>query len=35
MSSPLTLENALILACVRPEPDVEHIPEMVERGNGR
>src|SRR5262245_51758202 len=31
MSSPLTLENSLILACVRPEPDVQHIRELVER----
>ena len=25
MSSPLTLENSLILACVRTEPDVQRI----------
>ena len=31
MSSPLTLEKFLILACVRTEPDVERIRELVER----
>jgi hypothetical protein len=31
MSSPLTLENSLILACVRTEPDVQRIRELVER----
>lgn len=31
MSSPLTLEDSLILACVRPEPDVQRIRELVER----
>jgi hypothetical protein len=31
MSSPLTLENSLILACVRTEPDVQRIHELVER----
>jgi Uncharacterised nucleotidyltransferase len=31
MSSPLTLENSLILACVRTEPDVQRIGELVER----
>jgi Uncharacterised nucleotidyltransferase len=31
MSSQLTLENSLILACVRTEPDVERIRELVER----
>jgi hypothetical protein len=25
MSSPLTLENSLILACVRTEPDIQRI----------
>jgi Uncharacterised nucleotidyltransferase len=32
MSSPLTLENRLILACARTDPDVQHIQELVERG---
>ena len=31
MSSPLTLENSLILACVRTEPDVQRIRELVGR----
>jgi hypothetical protein len=31
MSSPLTLENSLILACVRMEPDAQRIHELVER----
>jgi Uncharacterised nucleotidyltransferase len=31
MLSPLTLENSLILACVRTEPDVQRIRELVER----
>jgi hypothetical protein len=31
MSSPLTLENSLILACVCTEPDVQLIRELVER----
>jgi Uncharacterised nucleotidyltransferase len=31
MSSLLTLENSLILACVRTEPDVQCIHELVER----
>jgi Uncharacterised nucleotidyltransferase len=31
MSSPLTLENSLILACVRTEPDLQRIRELVER----
>ena len=31
MLSPLTLENSLILACVRAEPDVQRIRELVER----
>jgi Uncharacterised nucleotidyltransferase len=31
MSSPLALENSLILACVRTEPDVQRIRELVER----
>jgi hypothetical protein len=32
MPSPLTLENRLILACVRTDPDVSHIQGLVERG---
>jgi hypothetical protein len=32
MSSPLTLENRLILACARTDPDVEHVRDLVERG---
>src|SRR4051794_17669019 len=32
MSSPLTLENRLILACARTDPDVQHIQDLVERG---
>jgi hypothetical protein len=32
MSSPLTLENSVILACMRAEPEVRHIQELVERG---
>jgi Uncharacterised nucleotidyltransferase len=31
MSSPLTLENSLILACLRTEPDAQRIRELVER----
>jgi hypothetical protein len=31
MSSPLTLENSLILACLGTEPDVQRIRELVER----
>src|SRR5262245_42356151 len=31
MSSPLTLENSLILACVSPQPDVQHIRELMDR----
>ena len=31
MPSPLTLENSLILACVRTEPDLQRIRELVER----
>jgi FkbM family methyltransferase len=31
MSPPLTLENSLVLACVRTEPDVQRIRELVER----
>jgi Uncharacterised nucleotidyltransferase len=31
MSSPLALEDSLILACVRTEPDLQHIGELVER----
>jgi Uncharacterised nucleotidyltransferase len=30
MSSPLAVENSLILACVRTEPDVQRIRELVE-----
>ena len=29
MSSPLTLENFLILACVRTKTDIRRIPELV------
>lgn len=32
MSSPLTLENRLILACARTDPDAEAIRDLVERG---
>ena len=32
MASPLTLENRLILACARTEPDVQHIQALVARG---
>ncbi len=32
MLSPLTLENRLILACARTDPDVQHIADLVERG---
>src|SRR5215213_5840305 len=31
MPSPLTLENRLILACARTDPDVNHIQDLVER----
>ena len=31
MASPLTLENRLLLACARTEPDVQHIQALVER----
>jgi hypothetical protein len=31
MSLPLTLENSLVLACVRTEPDVQRIRELAER----
>jgi hypothetical protein len=31
MPSPLTLENSLILACLRTEPDLQRIRELVER----
>ena len=32
MSSPLTLENRLILACARTDPDGQRIQDLVERG---
>src|SRR5438105_1913808 len=32
MSSPLTLENRLILACARTDPEVDRIQDLVERG---
>jgi hypothetical protein len=32
MSSPLTLENCLILACARTDPDAQRIQELLERG---
>ena len=32
MSSPLTLENSLILACVRAEPEFRYIQELTKRG---
>src|SRR5579859_5031105 len=32
MFSPLTLENCLILACARTDPDAQRIKELVERG---
>ena len=31
MASPLTLENSLILACVRTDPDVQRIRELIEQ----
>jgi hypothetical protein len=32
MSPPLTIENGLILACARTDPDVQRIRDLVERG---
>jgi hypothetical protein len=32
MASPLTLENCLILACARTDPDAQRIEDLVERG---
>ena len=32
MSSQLTIENGLILACARTDPDVQRIRDLVERG---
>jgi hypothetical protein len=32
MPSSLTLENRLILACARTDPDMDHIQDLVERG---
>jgi hypothetical protein len=32
MSSPLMLEDRLILACARTDPDVERVLDLVERG---
>jgi Uncharacterised nucleotidyltransferase len=32
MSSPLTLENRLLLACARTDPDLERVRALVERG---
>ena len=31
MAAPLTLDNRLLLACARTEPDVQHIQALVER----